>query len=720
MLGVGAHPSVGAQGFAVALSADGNTAIMKGYSDAPLSPPAGWVFIAGPPPPPPVVSTIGTLSTLSTTYGTPSVFPASFNVAGVNMTTGIIVTPPRGFEISQTPGGASGFAGNGSAIVVGSAGTIASTTIYVRLAATTPVGTYSGDIVCASSGAVINVATVLSTVSPAALTVTATNANKPYGSTLTGGPSSTAFNSSGLQNSETIAMVTIAYSSGNGSGNAPTDHIGTYTGTVVPSASTGGTFAAGNYNITYAPGNIVVLPKTLTVTASDQSKLFGTTLNLGTNLFTSSGLQNGETIGSVTLNSTGAINSANVGKYPIIPSDATGGSFASSNYRISYVDGILTVSGAPTDITLAQNTLYENQAIGTLAGTISSASQDPNTTFTYSLVSGTGGADNALFSISGDKVLTAAALDYEQKANYSILVRSTTQYGFSLDKQFTITINDVNEAPTLAVIANQVICYSPSKVTIGLSGISPGPEAGQTTTLSVSTTNTSLLTQLTITGSGTTGTLSYIPGNAAGGTATVTVTVKDNGGTTNGGIDIITRVFTVTINPLPVIQLSSDLGTDISKGLTAQLMATAPGGIIYGWVTGGNIIVGQISPVLSVRPTVKTTYTVSVTNASGCVSVQSITINVLEDYKGLVINNILTPNGDGENDTWVVKNLDMYPNNTVKIFDRAGRLLFFKQNYQNEWDGTVDGKPLARDTYYYIIHFNNAVANIKGFITILR
>ena len=129
----------------------------------------------------PTITTSGTLSTLSTTYGTASA-TTSFTVSGANMTAGIAVTPPAGFEVSQTVGGASGYAGSGTAITVGSSGTIASTTVYVRLAATATVGSspYSGNITCVSSGATTqNVATASSTVSKATPTATLAVNNSP-------------------------------------------------------------------------------------------------------------------------------------------------------------------------------------------------------------------------------------------------------------------------------------------------------------------------------------------------------------------------------------------------------------------------------------------------------------------------------------------------------------------------------------------------------------
>jgi len=81
-------------------------------------------------------------------------------------------------------------------------------------------------------------------------------------------------------------------------------------------------------------------------------------------------------------------------------------------------------------------------------------------------------------------------------------------------------------------------------------------------------------------------------------------------------------------------------------------------------------------------------------------------------------NNILTPNGDGKNDFFIIKGLEKYPQNKLNIFDRGGRTIFSASNYQNNWDGYLNGKPLMEDTYYYILDLGTS-GSMKGFISIL-
>jgi len=431
------------------------------------------------------------------------------------------------------------------------------------------------------------------------------------------------------------------------------------------------------------------------------------------------GFVNGETNAVLTqqpvLSTTAVLNSPQ-GTYPITVSGA-----AAANYSISYVNGTLTVAaGFPTSLSLAAVMLYENQPAGTLAGTLSSTSDDPGAVFTYSLVSGTGDTDNNAFEIQAgsNELRTRAVLNYESKSSYSVRVRTTTQYGQSLDREFVLNLSDVNEAPALAAIADQAICYTETQQTLALSGISPGEDANQTVSLSVSNTNSLLFNTVTVSSpSNGSAQLQYTIRNGQSGTGVITVTVTDDGGTANGGTDTFSRSFTVTVNPLPAIVISSDQGASVSKGATVRLSAT--GGTSYQWASTDGIISGQNSATLEVRPSETTTYSVTANNGT-CSTVAEFRLEVLEDYDLVEGTNLVTPNGDGVNDKFVISNIDMYPNHILRIYDRAGRELYKVGNYSNDWDATLNGAPLAEDSYYYIIDFEDGRKKIKGYITVIR
>jgi len=213
----------------------------------------------------PLLTSNGTLTALSTTYGNASA-ATSFVVSGTNMTSGILVSAPAGFEVSQTAGGASGYAATQT---VGASGTIAATTIYLRLAATTAAETYSGIVTCSSAGAIsASLSVPASTVRAKILTITATNRTKPFGSALTLGTA--AFTSSGLAGSESIGSVTLTASGGTSAYDAP----GTYD--ITPSAATGGTFISSNYDLYYVSGTLSVTAPTFSEWASGLSNATAT------------------------------------------------------------------------------------------------------------------------------------------------------------------------------------------------------------------------------------------------------------------------------------------------------------------------------------------------------------------------------------------------------------------------------------------------------------
>ena len=110
---------------------------------------------------------------------------------------------------------------------------------------------------------------------------------------------------------------------------------------------------------------------------------------------------------------------------------------------------------SPTDITLSNNTINENIDTGSTVGSLSST--DGTVPFTYTLVSGTGSTDNTSFTISGNLLLSAISFNYESKSSYTIRIRSTDSTLSYTEKQFTITILDVNEIPTDITLYNNSI-----------------------------------------------------------------------------------------------------------------------------------------------------------------------------------------------------------------------------------------------------------------------
>ena len=140
---------------------------------------------------------------------------------------------------------------------------------------------------------------------------------------------------------------------------------------------------------------------------------------------------------------------------------------------------------APTDIALSNSSVDEDQPVGMLVGNFSTADPDAGDTFTYTLVSGAGSTDNASFQINGSQLQTNAVFDFETKNTYSIRIRTTDSGGLSFDRQFTITITDVNEDPTgLGLSPASMVEDSPIGTVVG-TFTTTDPDAGDTFTYSM-------------------------------------------------------------------------------------------------------------------------------------------------------------------------------------------------------------------------------------------
>ena len=209
----------------------------------------------------PTISVSGTLTAVSTPYGTASATPASFTVSGANLTSDITVTAPAAFEVSTTVG--TGY--SSSLVLTASGNAVTDTTIYVRLTASNPAGTYSGNVVVTSNGATTqNVATAPSNVTPLSLTVTGlTGVDKVYdgnlSATVTGTPEL-----NGVLVADT-ANVTLA---GTATASFGTKTVGTAKSITVTGYTLSGS-AAGNYAVTQPTGiTASITPLALTVTGA--------------------------------------------------------------------------------------------------------------------------------------------------------------------------------------------------------------------------------------------------------------------------------------------------------------------------------------------------------------------------------------------------------------------------------------------------------------------
>ncbi|MGB3145692.1 MAG: gliding motility-associated C-terminal domain-containing protein [Maribacter sp.] len=86
----------------------------------------------------------------------------------------------------------------------------------------------------------------------------------------------------------------------------------------------------------------------------------------------------------------------------------------------------------------------------------------------------------------------------------------------------------------------------------------------------------------------------------------------------------------------------------------------------------------------------------------------------------LVPAQAFTPNGDGNNDSWMVPGIDNYPNNRVSVYNRWGHLVFEANGYANDWEGFYkkNSEKLPQGSYLYVIDLGEGGAPLRGWIFI--
>jgi gliding motility-associated-like protein len=191
--------------------------------------------------------------------------------------------------------------------------------------------------------------------------------------------------------------------------------------------------------------------------------------------------------------------------------------------------------------------------------------------------------------------------------------------------------------------------------------------------------------------------------------ATYTITATD--------ANLCTANTQITVTEPEVIAISS-------TGVNASCPGEADGSITL-TITGGsqpyNVIWSDGKLTQGRQKITDGTYSVVVTDINGCAKSLDVVVGITGSDKCIEIPDIITPNNDGFNDTWKIKNIDMFPNAEVFVFTRWGKLVFKSKNLAaNPWNGTFKGKLLPADSYHYILHLNDGSEPRSGAISIIR
>jgi hypothetical protein len=158
------------------------------------------------------------------------------------------------------------------------------------------------------------------------------------------------------------------------------------------------------------------------------------------------------------------------------------------DFYLTPLDALLVInqmsrSRLPGAIEISNSSVVENLPAGTVVGSFSPTDAVSNVTHNYRMVTGSGDADNGLFSIDGSGVLlTAASFNFEAKKAYSIRVRSVDSTGRVNERAFSIAITNVNEAPTALSLTSTLIANNANIGTLVGSFTSADPEPSDTFT----------------------------------------------------------------------------------------------------------------------------------------------------------------------------------------------------------------------------------------------
>jgi gliding motility-associated-like protein len=181
-----------------------------------------------------------------------------------------------------------------------------------------------------------------------------------------------------------------------------------------------------------------------------------------------------------------------------------------------------------------------------------------------------------------------------------------------------------------------------------------------------------------------------------------------------------TCVNTVT----STVELSPPLanaGNDTTIIISESAVLDASGGTSYSWTPTSTLSNPNIANPIA-TPTVTTTYTVTVTDANGCVSSDEVTVFVSNDPI-IVFPNAFTPNGDGINDLFSMINRGILAGFNLQIYNRWGELIFESNADAGAWDGTFNGEEQPVGNYVYVFNasdFEGNTYNAQGYFTLVR
>jgi gliding motility-associated-like protein len=204
------------------------------------------------------------------------------------------------------------------------------------------------------------------------------------------------------------------------------------------------------------------------------------------------------------------------------------------------------------------------------------------------------------------------------------------------------------------------------------------------------------------------------------GNTSVTITVTDvNGNMTDTS-------FVVFVQAQPQFDLSQNSSFYCAGDNVELTVISEDTTLIFEWYRDNVFLSeGETYTLTSINQEDEGMYFVYAIDALECLAVDSLDISVT--ICDLVIPQIITPDGDGLNDIFIIAGIENYPGNELTIFNRWGNTVYSVKNYENNWAGTtnsrlkVGGDELPSGTYYYVLDTNSEEFGVvTGFVQIKR
>ncbi|MCH7410708.1 Ig-like domain-containing protein [Belliella sp. DSM 111904] len=460
------------------------------------------------------------------------------------------------------------------------------------------------------------------------------------------------------------------------------EHVGSY-------AITQGSLDAGaNYSILFNEVDFHITQAQLTITAADQTKVYGTANPSLT--FSYDGLVNGDT--KVTTEpsiSTSATASSAVGTYPIT---LTGGE--DDNYEITLVAGALEVTKATLTITADSQIkpfgvedpaltyqvsgLVNGDQLATITGSLQRAVGEEPGSYAIGLGSLSAGANYTINFVSADLTITASEIDMVfQPANVE------TAWGQEPALPSSIGVMTAD---------GQVLSF---------------PITWNLSPLNIYARGDYALEAVINLSEGYTNPMELM--------ANVTVTVLPKPAPQDLLLDNLSfradsKNYQVRVGGLSVVDPVDNVHSiELVQGAYESSFFAIINNALY-WNTTARVEGKKTFEVL-----------IRVTDRDGNVIEKVFTIErTRESVSAIEIYNSFSPNGDGTNDTWGVPELRYYSGVVIQVFERSGKRLFYTQNPDIKWDGFFETIALPTGTYYWTVEVKETGEVRKGMLNLFR